>query len=99
MSDEENDDGCESEEYVMAGPMLNDGSRACIKHCHDHSLKFGNMYPLIDGKPIPDNAEIVERIGDGPYFRPLRNSNSTSKITTKKYRDGWDRIFDKSKLN
>jgi hypothetical protein len=103
MTDNKDDDTCDGEDYVVAGPVSEDGkSMACIRHYSDHSMKVGIMRPMEDGKPIPENAEILERIGSGPYYKPLQRSGGPTKVSTKKYKDGWERIFSgdsKSKLN
>lgn len=98
--DEENAADHPGEEFVIPGPGLPGGGRAALHHRADHTLEAAVMYPLQEGSPIPENAVLVRRRGGGSELYDVEGTvadmrKGPSKVVTKAYRDGYDRVFGK----
>lgn len=96
--DEKDDDGCEAGggDFIVPVPMTVDGRQVAIRHREDHTTEVGTLGRLEDGKPIPEEARMVELSEDGR----LRLGQSVAemkkgpaKVASPSYRSGWDRIF------
>ena len=88
----------EGENVVIAGPELPNGGRICIHHDGEHGVSMGEMHPLEHGVPLPDDAVLVShRHGNvydvGESVESMKKG--PSQVSTKAYRDGYDRIFGK----
>jgi hypothetical protein len=91
--------GCQGDEFVIPGPPLPGGARMCLHHGTDHTVRTGVMKPMEDGKPIEEDAILLEqREGTGLYNVVGSVSDlkkGPSKVNSPAFRDGWDRIFGK----
>jgi hypothetical protein len=100
-SDKTDGDGddrdCAGDEFVIPGPMLPDGSRECLRHAADHSVQRGFMRPLEDGKPLREDAVLLERREGTPFFDIVGSvaeiRKGPSKAVSNAYRKGWDAVF------
>jgi hypothetical protein len=91
-------------DFVIPGPDLPGGGKMALHHKPDHSLEAAVMYPLQDGVPIPENAVLVRRRDDGSELYDVEGSvadmkRGPSKVVTRAYRDGYDRVFGRKDLN
>jgi len=95
----ESDAGCQGDEFVIPGPSLPGGARMCLHHGTDHTIRTGVMKPMEDGKPIEEDAVLLEqREGTGLYNVVGSVSDlkkGPSKVNSPAFRNGWDRVFGK----
>lgn len=95
----EGDAGCGGDEFVIPGPPLPGGARMCLHHAEDHTVRPGVMKPMEHGKPIEEDAMLLEqREGTGLYnvvgsLSDLKKG--PSKVNSPAFKEGWDRIFGK----
>lgn len=91
--------GCDGDEFVIPGPPLPGGARMCMHHGTDHTTRIGVMKPMVDGRPIEENAVLLEpREGTGLYNVVGSVSDmkkGPSKVNSPAYKKSWDRIFGK----
>jgi hypothetical protein len=92
-------ESCQGDEFVIPGPQLSGGARMCLHHGTDHTTRIGVMKPMEDGKPIGEDAVLLEqREGTGLYNVVGSVSDlkkGPSKVNSPAFRSGWDRIFGK----
>jgi hypothetical protein len=96
--DESGDDReCAGDEFVIPGPPLPDGGRLCLRHSADHSVRQGVMRPLESGKPLSEDAILLEPRAGTPLFDVVGSvadmRKGPSKVVTNAYRKGWDAVF------
>jgi hypothetical protein len=95
----ESDAGCQGDEFVVPGPQLPGGARMCLHHGVDHTVRAGVMKPMEDGKPIEEDAVLLEqREGTGLYNVVGSVSDlkkGPSKVNSPAFKSGWDRVFGK----
>lgn len=94
MSEDHDHEGCASGDEFVILPSP-EGSRRVMRHRADHSIQFGTVLDIPEGKPIPPGAEYVhaESLGDGRYAVRESITIGPAQVATKQYRDGWDRTF------
>lgn len=95
--------GCDGDEFVIPGPPLPNGGRACIHHAEDHTVRPGVLMPMEEGKAIPDNAMLLEaREGTNLYNvvgsiasmkEERQERKGPSKVNSRAFKNGWDNIF------
>lgn len=99
MCDEEKKD-CDGADELIAGPEISEGVRPFVRHMSDHTIVSGVMKTAKDGQPV-NGSEMVHltqiegnRYGvESIYDASKPDRVGPSKVVSKKYRDGWDRIF------
>lgn len=100
-----------NKEFVIAGPQLSNGNNVAIYHHSDRSISTGELINNQDGKPLSDDAILVQNRKGTPIFdvvgsvRDMKHfasepivEHSTSgpaMVTSDLYRNGWDNIFGK----
>jgi hypothetical protein len=91
MADDDKHD-CDCGDEIMIGPELSNGTRPALRHTAE--IVTGFVRQVKDGEPLPEDAMLVERIEGCRYScKPALEHNGPARATTKKYREGWDRIF------
>jgi hypothetical protein len=104
MSDEiEDGDDCGIGDCLIPGPELEGGGCLAIHHKPDHSIEPAIMYPFKEGSPISEDARIAVRREGSDYYEMSESISSMKKgppnVTTKAYREGFDRIFGNKNMN
>lgn len=99
MADED-DKPCPGEDMMHVGPDIGGGMHPCVRHMPDHSLRVGFFQ---EHRPKDDeavNKPLVHLTHKGPgsvykveELTPGAVSAGPSRVATRAYRDGWDRIF------
>jgi hypothetical protein len=81
------------------GPQLDSGAFSCVRDDGTGALEFGEVAPMVEGKPMSPTQEIVTlEHTDDPYT--LRIASSTGRFTsdgpaqvsTPRYRSNYDAI-------
>lgn len=89
--------GCDGDEYIIPGPPLPDGSRMCLRHAGDHSMRPGVMRVLKDGEPMSENALLLKHREGTPVYDIVGSvaemKKGPSKVNSPAFKSGWDRIF------
>jgi len=109
VADQDNNHNHPGEDFIVLGPELPNGAQAVLRHREDHTVEMAELHPIADGQPLPEGAEMVHLLGEGPTYKVeslYKNDDAErkgpSKVTTAKYRSGWDETFgkkDTSSLN
>lgn len=96
---ESDDRACAGDEFVIPGPSLPDGSRLCLRHDHNHGVRQGVMRPLESGRPLSEDALLLEPREGTPFYNIVGSvadmKKGPSKVVTNAYRKGWDAVFAK----
>lgn len=92
-----------SENFVISGPELPGGGRMAVHHKPDHILEPTIIHPFREGVSIPDEAILLRRREDSNIYDVEESisemKNGPSQISTKAYREGYERTFGKKDLN
>lgn len=90
---------CEAGEYVIPGPEMPNGDRLVLHHHADHSFTSGVMRQTPDGRPLRDDAVLVEPREGTPYYNVVGTvaelKKGPSKVNSPAFKRGWDNIFGK----
>ena len=87
---------------VLVTGELPDGSTTVLREDAEGNVHAGVIDPIQDGKPITGDLVEVSDEADDDGWRPMKVLYSASKgppqVATKKYCEGYDRIFGKKKV-
>ena len=90
---------CSGDDFVGPGPSLPDGSRVCVRHSADHSVRLGVMRSLESGRPLGEDDTLLEPREGTPFYDIVGSvadmKKGPSKVVTNAYRKGWDTVFSK----
>lgn len=97
VAEESDDKACAGDEFIIPGPHLPDGSRMCLRHAPDHGVRQGVMRPLENGRPLSEDAVLLEPREGTPFYNIVGSvadmKKGPSKVVTNAYRKGWDAVF------
>jgi hypothetical protein len=91
---------CEEGDFVLPGPLSENGGQYVLRHTDNHELEVGIISPVIDGKPIHgDLVQLDKRETIGYNIKFIYKNNGPPKVTNESYRNGWDDIWGKKELD
>ncbi len=90
------------QDFIVLGPPTQGGGQMAIRHREDHVVEVCELRKAEDGKPLPENAELIKLSGEGPTYKVesiYDGRKGPSKVATKVYRDNFDTIFGKKSVS
>jgi len=85
---------CDDKDFVIPTLILDDGTYVGVRHRPNHDAELCKMIPMKDAESVPAGIELSFRNKDGIYEIVSPGlKNGPARVTTNKYRKGWDNIF------
>lgn len=85
---------------LIMGSEISDGVRVFVRKNKDDEISCGTLELTKEGKPVDGEIVKLSEVSDSVYdVESIYKSPGPSKVASKKYKDGWDRIFGNKDVN